>query len=99
MMTLLPLRTHKLMTRHTILLHLLPMTLWQPLALQEVLRKQVGDGTIKKSRGTNLKKSGFNKAHDMVKSKDAAQCHYKWGHVSTFTLKNYSDYLLNIVAM
>ena len=35
----------------------------------------------------------------MVKLKDAAQCHYKWGHVSTFTLKNYSDYLLNIVAM
>ena len=38
------------------------------------------------SRGTNHKKSDFNKAHDAVKSKDAAQCHYKWGHVSTFTL-------------
>ena len=51
------------------------------------------------SRGTNLKKSDFNKAHDTVKLKDAAQCHYKWGHVSTFTLKNCSDYLSNVVAM
>ena len=55
--------------------------------------------TLMTSRGTNLKKYDFNKAHDMVKSKDAAQCHYKWGHVSTFTLKNYSDYLSNVVAM
>ena len=55
--------------------------------------------TLMTSRDTNLKKSDFNKAHDMVKSKDTAQCHYKWGHVSTLTLKNYSDYLLNVVAM
>ena len=34
-------------------------------------------------RGLNLKKTDFKKAHDMVKSKDAAQCHYKWGHVRT----------------
>ena len=33
------------------------------------------------SRGFNLKKSQFNKARDVVKSKDASQCHYKWGHV------------------
>ena len=31
------------------LLYLLPMTLWQLLALQELLRKPVGDGPIKKS--------------------------------------------------
>ena len=55
--------------------------------------------TLTTSRGTNLKKSDFNKARDTVKSKDTAQCHYKWGHVSTFTLKNYSDYLSNVVAM
>jgi hypothetical protein len=35
-------------------------------------------------RGLNLKKSEFNGARDMVKSKDAAQCHYKWGHVRIF---------------
>ena len=33
-------------------------------------------------RGLNLKKTQFNKARDMVKSKDASQCHYKWGHVN-----------------
>ena len=32
-------------------------------------------------RGLNLKKTQFNKAQDTVKSKDASQCHYKWGHV------------------
>ena len=32
-------------------------------------------------RGLNSKKTQFNKAQDTVKSKDASQCHYKWGHV------------------
>jgi len=36
------------------------------------------------ARGLNMKKSEFNKARAMVKSKDASQCHYKWGHVSVF---------------
>jgi hypothetical protein len=38
------------------------------------------------ARGLNLKKSEFNKARTMVKSKDAAQCHYKWGHVRIFVI-------------
>lgn len=38
------------------------------------------------ARGLNLKKSQFNKARDVVKSKDAAQCHYKWGHVCIFVI-------------
>ena len=33
-------------------------------------------------RGLNLKKTQFNKAWDTVKSKDASQCYYKWGHVN-----------------
>ena len=33
------------------------------------------------SRGLNLKKTHFNKAREVVKSKDASQCYYKWGHV------------------
>ena len=37
--------------------------------------------SLNTSRGLNLKKSQFNKARDTVKSKDASQCHYKWGHV------------------
>ena len=36
------------------------------------------------ARGLNLKKSQFNKARDTVKSKDATQCQYKWGHVSIY---------------
>ena len=36
------------------------------------------------ARGLNLKKSEFNKARDTVKSKDAGQCHYKWGKVCIF---------------
>lgn len=37
--------------------------------------------SLNTSRGLNLKKTQFNKARDTVKSKDASQCHYKWGHV------------------
>jgi hypothetical protein len=33
------------------------------------------------AQGLSLKKSEFNKACATVKSKDAAPCHYKWGHV------------------
>jgi hypothetical protein len=36
------------------------------------------------SRGLSLKKTQFNKARDTVKSKDASQCHYKWGHVCIY---------------
>jgi hypothetical protein len=38
------------------------------------------------ARGLSLKKSEFNKARATVKSKDAAQCHYKWGHVRFFVI-------------
>ena len=38
------------------------------------------------ARGLNLKKTEFNKAHATVKSKDAAQCHYKWGRVCFFVI-------------
>ena len=41
-------------------------------------------------RCLNLKKSEFNKAHTVVKSKDANQCHYKWGHVCIVI--NYVDF-------
>ena len=36
------------------------------------------------SRGLTLKKTAFNKARDTVKTKDASQCHYKWGHARIF---------------
>jgi hypothetical protein len=35
------------------------------------------------AQGTNMKKSEFNKAQAVVKLKNVAQCHYKWGHIST----------------
>ena len=40
--------------------------------------------TLTTGRGLNLKKSEFSKARAMIKSKDASQCHYKWGHVRIF---------------
>lgn len=52
------------------------------------------------AKGLSLKKSEFNRAREIVKSKDAAQCHYKWGHVSiVFVIKKGSDYLSPIIAM
>ena len=52
------------------------------------------------ARGLNLKKSEFNRARDKVKSKDAAQCHYKWGRVSTtFLINEDPDCLSIIIAM
>jgi hypothetical protein len=61
MTTTLPLRTHKIMTQHNILLYLPPTTLQQLLALQELLRRQLGSGLNKKSTSflTMLKKVAF----------------------------------------
>jgi hypothetical protein len=39
------------------------------------------------ARGLNLKKSQFTKARDTVKTKDASQCHYKWGHICVFVIR------------
>ena len=44
--------------------------------------------TLTTARGLNLKKSQFNGAREMVKTKDAGQCHYKWGHVRVFVIDN-----------
>ena len=40
-----------------------------------------GHCVLTTARGLSLKKSDFNKARTFVKSKDAAQCHSKWGRV------------------
>ena len=40
--------------------------------------------TLTTARGLTLKKSEFNKVCATVKSKDATQCHYKWGQVCVF---------------
>jgi hypothetical protein len=37
------------------------------------------------NRGLSLKKSQFTQAHATVKTKDASQCHYKWGRVIFFS--------------
>ena len=42
------------------------------------------NSTLTTARGLNLKKSEFNKAREVVESKDAAQCRYKWKHVRFF---------------
>ena len=53
------------------------------------------------ARGLNLKKSEFNNARNMIKSKDASQCHYKWGKVSILLINDlmYTDFLSIVAAM
>lgn len=45
--------------------------------------------TLTTVRGFTLKKSEFNKAHATVKSKDATQCHYKWGQVHILIINDH----------
>ena len=42
--------------------------------------------SLNTTRGLNLKKTQFSKAHNTIKSKDALQCHYKWGHVCMYII-------------
>jgi hypothetical protein len=51
------------------------------------------------TRGLNLKKASFNGASDMIKTRDASQCHYKWNNVGIFVINEDSDYLSIIIAM
>ena len=48
---------------------------------------------------TNMKKSKFNKTWAIVKSKNATQCHYKWGHVSFYVIDENSYHLSSIIAI
>ena len=85
MMTLLPLRTHKIMTRHyysalssTNDTLATPSTAgsaektggrWNDQEINLLLNYVEQNCTLMTSRGTNLKKSDFNKAHDTVNRK------------------------------
>ena len=53
------------------------------------------------ARGLNLKKYEFNNARNMIKLKDASQCHYEWGKVSILLINNlvYTDFLSIAAAM
>lgn len=59
---------------------------WTKNEIKLLLDYVEGNCILTTMRGLNLKKSEFNKAHDMVKSKDANQCHYKWNHVCIFII-------------
>jgi len=52
--------------------------------------------TLTTARGLTLKKSEFNKAHATVKSKDAMQCHYKWGQVRILIINARFHHLLGL---
>jgi PKD repeat protein len=52
---------------------------WTDQEIDLLLNYVEGNCILTTARGITLKKSDFNKAHDMVKTKDATQCHYKWG--------------------
>ena len=54
---------------------------WTETEINLLLDFVEGNCILTTARGLNLKKSEFNKAHTIVKSKDVNQCHYKWGHV------------------
>jgi hypothetical protein len=49
-------------------------------------------GLLNTTRGLTLKKAQFTQAHEFVKSKDAMQCQYKWGHVR---IRMIIDYILS----
>jgi hypothetical protein len=49
-------------------------------------------GLLNTTRGLTLKKAQFTQAQELVKSKDAMQCHYKWGHVH---IRMIIDYILS----
>jgi hypothetical protein len=53
------------------------------LLLLEYVRENCVLTTMK---GLNLKKTEFNKAREVVKTKDVGQCQYKWGHVHSILL-------------
>jgi hypothetical protein len=54
---------------------------------------------LKTARGLSLKKSEFNKARATVKSKDAGQCHYKWGHVRIFVINKCFHHRSSVLVM
>ena len=72
---------------------------WTEQEINLLLNYVEGNCVLTTTRGLSLKKSDFNRACDMVKSKDAAQCHYKWGHVCIFVINEDSNYLSPIIAM
>jgi hypothetical protein len=53
--------------------------------------------TLTTARGLNLKKSQFNEACEWVKTKDAGQCHYKWGHVGVSVIDKGFDCLSSLI--
>jgi len=59
---------------------------WSPDEIQLLLDYVEANCVFTAAKGINLKKSEFKGAHDVVKTKTATQCHYKWGHVSVFVI-------------
>ena len=61
---------------------------WTENKIRLLLKYVEKNCTLTTARGLSLKKSEFNKARAIVKSKDSGQCHYKWGHVRIFIVNN-----------
>jgi hypothetical protein len=66
---------------------------WTDDEIQLLLHYVATKCTLTTARVLNLKKSQFNEARETVKTKDAGQCHYKWGHVCFFIINNRFDHL------
>jgi len=59
---------------------------WSHKEIQLLLDYVKANCVFTTAKGINLKKSEFSQACNTVKTKTAAQCHYKWGHVSVFVI-------------
>lgn len=59
---------------------------WTESEINLLLDYVEGHCILTTARGLNLKKAEFTKARTTVGSKDANQCHYKWGNVRIFII-------------
>lgn len=66
---------------------------WTDHEVKQLLDYVAANCTLTTGRGLSLKKSEFSKVRATIKSKDANQCHYKWGHVRIFLIDKGFHYL------
>jgi hypothetical protein len=57
---------------------------WSEAEVELLLNYVEANCILTTARGLNLKKSEFNRASAVVRTKDSSQCHYKWGNVGIF---------------
>ena len=66
---------------------------WTDNEIKLLLNYVESNYTLTTTRGLTLKKSKINKAGATIKSKDATQCHYKWGQVCILIINDQFHHL------